>query len=431
MALQTPDLATVQLFAIALLIGALVGVEREKKKAETQKPSFAGIRTFMLLSEAGALSAWLAVQTSMSLIFVAALLGLLLLIAAAYLLEKRADPAAVGLTTELAGLTVFLLGAAVMFGHAAIAVALAVVNASLLAFKDPLHGAVNKLGKDDIFAGLKFLIASFIVLPLLPNHPVDPWQALNPYKLWLLVVLISALSLVGYVAMRWLGKARGVAVTGLAGGLVSSTAVSLSMARESRAAEQGGGQQLDDAFAAGVLIAWSVMFLRVLAMVLVLNPALIKPLLGPFGAMLVVNAGLAGWLYRQSQRSVRQGSEAVAEVALKNPFSLWSASKFGLLFAVVLLLVELARQSFSASGVLYVAAFAGLTDVDAITLSMADFARDGAQMQIAAQAIVIAVWANTLVKAGMAVALGSRGMARRVCIATGAMLLVGAVALLV
>lgn len=430
MALQPPDLGTVQLFAIALLIGALVGVEREKKKADTQKPSFAGIRTFILLSEAGALSAWLALQTAMPLIFVASLIGLLSLIAAAYLLEKRADPASVGLTTELAGLTVFLLGAAVMFGHGAIAVALAVVNTSLLAFKDPLHGAVQKLGKEDIFAGLKLLIASFIVLPLLPDMPVDPWQALNPYKLWLLVVLISALSLVGYVATRWLGSARGVAVTGLTGGLVSSTAVTLSMARESRGGGQAQLRQLDDAYAAGVLIAWCVMFLRVLGMVMLLNMTLLQALLWPFAAMLAVNAGLALCFYRLSLRDAAHRADHVAPVPLKNPFSLWSASKFGLLFAVVLLLVALARQEVSASGVLYVAVLAGLTDVDAITLSMSDFGKDPAQLALAAQAVVAAVWANTLTKAGLTIGLGSRGLAWRVCLATLVMLLAGALALL-
>ncbi|MDO6385962.1 DUF4010 domain-containing protein [Uliginosibacterium sp. 31-12] len=430
MALPTPDLETVQLFGIALLIGALLGVEREKKKTDTQKPSFAGIRTFMLLSETGALAAWLSVQNAMPAIFVTTLIGLLILIAAAYLLEKRADAASIGITTELAGLSVFLLGAAVMLGQVAIAVGLAVINTALLALKDPLHGAIQKLGKDDIFAGLKLLIASFIVLPLLPQQAVDPWAALNPYKLWLLVVLISALSLVGYVAMRWLGSARGVAVTGLTGGLVSSTAVTLSLARESRSAADPA-RQLDDAYAAGVLIAWSVMFVRVLVMVTLLNVALLRPLLAPFTAMLLVNAALAGWYYHQSLRDMAHQIERVGVVPLKNPFSLWAATKFGLLFAVVLLLVELARRSFSASGLIYVAVLAGMTDVDAITLSMVDFARAPEQLQLAAYAVVAAVWANTLAKAALTLVLGSRGMARRVCFATVVMLVLGGAVLLV
>lgn len=423
---QTPELGTAQLFAIALLIGALVGVEREKKKVDSQRPSFAGIRTFMLLAEAGALSAWLSVQTAMPLIFGVSLTGLLILVTAAYVLERRADPASIGLTTELAALTVFLLGAAVMFGHATVAVGLAVVNTSLLAFKDPLHGAIKRLGKDDIFAGLKLLIASFIVLPLLPHQPVDPWGALNPYKLWLLVILISALSLIGYVATRWLGQARGVAVTGLTGGLVSSTAVTLSIARESRAS---GQPAKDDAYAAGILIAWSVMFVRVLAMILMLNPALVVPLLWPFGVMLGVNAGFSVWYYLSSLRGTQKTPETLGEVELKNPFSLWAASKFGLLFAAVLLVVELSRRSFSSASLLYVAVLAGLTDVDAITLSMVDFGRVPEQVLLASQAVVAGVLSNTVVKAGMTLGLGSRGLARRVCSATACMLLAGVLAI--
>ena len=139
-----------------------------------------------------------------------------------------------GLTSELAAIVVFLLGGMVMVGDRALAVALAVVTSAVLAYKQPLHGLVRRIDRDDLFAGIKLLIASFIVLPLLPDRAIDPWDAINPYRLWLLVIMISALSLVGYVAMRWLGTAHGTAVTGIAGGLVSSTAATLSFARAAR-----------------------------------------------------------------------------------------------------------------------------------------------------------------------------------------------------
>lgn len=424
MVLQTPDLQVVQEFGIALLIGALVGLEREKRKTGTQTASFAGIRTFILVSEAGALSAWLSVKVQMPLIFAVALAGLCVHIAVAYVLEKRADPASVGITTELAGVVVFLLGAAVMFGQASIAIGLAVINTALLALKGELHGVVQKLDRDDIYAGIKLLISSFIVLPLLPNEAIDPWHALNPYKLWLLVILISGLSLVGYVATRSLGQARGVAVTGLTGGLVSSTAVTLSMARESR---EAGREAMAVNYASGILLSWLVMFFRVILMVAVLRPSLLLPLMWPVGAMLLVNiAFVIGYYLRGTHR----GGESVNEVPLRNPFSLWSASKFGLLFAVVLLLVEVSRQSFSASSVVWVGAFAGLTDVDAITLSMADFAKNADMVAIAVQAIVAAILANTLTKCGLAAGLGSGGLARRIVPASLAMGLAGGVGLL-
>jgi len=194
------------------------------------------------------------------------------------------------------------------------------------------------------------------------------------------------------------------------------------MARESRA---DGALAKDDAYAAGVLMAWIVMFARVLGMVALLNPGLLKPLLWPFGAMLAVNVGFAAWHYLSSLTVAGHQADTMGEVPLKNPFSLWAATKFGLLFAVVLLMVEIARRSFSTTGLMYVAVLAGTTDVDAITLSMVDFARDTSQLGIAAQAVVAGVLSNTVVKAGLTVVLGSRGLARRMIIATAAMMVAG------
>ncbi len=182
-----------------------------------------------------------------------------------------------GLTTEVAAIVVFLLGAMVMLGYRELAIGLGVVTAAVLAYKEPLHGFVAKLGWDDVFAGFRLLIATFIALPLLPDRPIDPWGALNPYSLWLLVILISSLSLVGYALTRWLGPGRGAALTGLAGGLVSSTAVTLSFAREARDDPHNA-----TALACGTLIAWAVMFARVLVLVAVVNRALLATVLVPF-----------------------------------------------------------------------------------------------------------------------------------------------------
>lgn len=285
-------------FATALAIGALIGVERERCRAEDEQAGFAGIRSFILFSEAGALSMWLARESATPLIFAAAMLGMCALVIAARLLERRGSSERLGVTTDLAAITTFLLGGMAAAGQVALAVGLAVANVALLAFKTPLHGLVRRIGQEDLLVALKLLIASFIVLPLLPDRPVDPWQELNPYKLWLLVVLISVLSLVGFVAMRWLGSAKGVAVTGLAGGLVSSTAVTLSFARESRESRAGQGR-LDDAFAAGILIAWNVMFLRVTAMLFVLALPVLLTAWRPLAAMLLTGVLTAAWCYRR------------------------------------------------------------------------------------------------------------------------------------
>jgi uncharacterized membrane protein (DUF4010 family) len=415
------DVIVVRNFLIALLIGALVGIEREKTKTTAQEISFGGLRTFILFAQTGAVGAWLSLHFNTPWIFVAALLAVSAAVITGYVLESHVKPGSVGLTTEIAAITVCLLGGAVMIGYPELAVALAILTSSVLAFKQPLHGIVAKIGTEDIYAGLKLLIATFIVLPLLPATPIDPWGALNPYRLWLLVILISLLSLVGYVAVRWLGAARGAVITGIAGGLASSTAVSLSFARQSRVET---GIIAADAFAAGILLAWTVMFLRVVLTIAIVYRGLIGHVLVPFGAMAAA-AAIAGVFFFQRHRTASRSAPPAPDVEIKNPFSLTAASQFGLLFAIVLLLVKLAETYAPATGVYVVSAVAGLSDVDAITLSMSDFARQGGELAIAASAITIAAVSNTLVKCGFIAVLGSKPMRLRVIPATVAILAVG------
>jgi uncharacterized membrane protein (DUF4010 family) len=410
------DLDTVRDFATALLIGMLLGVERERHKQADQDAAVGGLRTFMLFALLGALGAWLTVQLDFPWILVAVVLATLVAVVASYVLAARAQPDALGLTTELAAIAICLLGAMVMFGHREIAVALTIAIAAVLAYKQPLHSMVSQLDAEDIYAGVRLLAATFIVLPLLPDRTVDPWDALNPHKLWLLVLLISGISLVGYVAVRLLGQNRGIPLTGLTGGLVSSTAVTLSFARQS--GERGVQARAAPAFACGILIAWSVMFLRVLAMVLIVNRSLLMQLAVPFLAMAAVAAGVAWLMYRRAADGGAKGA-----VPLQNPFSLTSAAKFAALFAAVLLVVAIVQQNFPPEGIYFVAALAGTTDVDAITLSMADYARRDAG--VAARAIAIAALSNTVVKALMVVTLGAASLRRPVLIGAAAVVLAG------
>ncbi len=399
------ELTILQNFAYALAIGALVGIEREKHKVSNLS-SFGGVRTFMLMALLGAVGAWLGLQLQQPWPELAVLAVVALLVLAAYNRKQREEPQVPGLTTELSAMLVFLLGGAVMHGHAGIAVALAIMTSAILAFKQPLHGLVDKIGNDDLYAGLKLLIATFIVLPLLPDHALDPWQAFNPYKIWLLVILISLLSLVGYIATRLLGPARGTAVAGLAGGLVSSTAVSLSFAKLSQ--QPQGGDNQDDALACGILLAWSVMSLRVLLMVGIVYLPLLASLWPAIGAMALVTLALAAYFYRRAPQL-----QANSATSVSNPFSLWAASQFGLMFAAVLLVVKLTEHFAPAEGLYLVSAIAGTTDVDAITLSMAQYAQQAGREQLAATALVIAVLSNTLVKTALVCTLGSAGLRQR------------------
>lgn len=403
------NLQLVRDFAIALLIGALIGLEREKRKVQERGASIGGLRTFMLLAEAGAVSAWLSVSFAAPWMFGLACLGVCVLVTAGYVVSAQRNVTSIGLTTEIAAVSTFLLGGVCLAGQPALAVALGIATSAALAWKRPLHRLVDKVGEEDIYAGLKLLIASFIVLPLLPHEPVDPWGALRPYELWLLVVLIAGLSLVGYVAVRWLGTGRGTAVTGFFGGLVSSTAVTLTFARRSR--DEGTSDAGANILAAGLLLAWSVMFVRVVAVVAFVHRPLVAPLAMPFAMMGVVCLGAAGaayWLARGERAA------AGVEVPLSNPFSLRSAVKFALFFAAVMLVVEMMRTQASAERLYVVAALAGMTDVDAITLSMATVARDGGDVARAVTSIVLASISNTLVKAGLAGFLGSAAFRWRI-----------------
>jgi len=414
------DFALAQDFGTALLLGGLLGIEREKRNTRSGF-GHAGLRSFILLSQVGALGGFLSQEFASPWILAAALVAATAMVLAGYFVTARQHPDSTGLTTELAAIVTCLLGALVVTGHRELGIGLGVVTAAVLAYKKPLHDMVGQLGWEDVLAGLRLLLATFIVLPLLPNEAVDPWGAINPYKLWLLVLLISGLSLVGYVVTRWLGPGRGIAVTAAAGGLASSTAVTLTFVKQSHEPLVAPRQ-----LAGGILLAWAVMFGRVVVAASVVAPAMFGALIVPFGAMLLTSAAGATTCLLLNRRA----ATAAGDVEIKNPFSLWAASKFALLFAVVQLLLVLGQQSLPQSGIYTIAALAGLTDVDAITLSMAQQVRGSdVDLHVAVVAIVIATVANTLVKAGMAVFLG-KGLGRPVLLGTAAILAVGAVALL-
>lgn len=414
------DVSLVQNFLIALLIGALVGIEREKHKNNDHPGSFAGVRTYILFAQLGAVSAWLSVYLQTPWLFIAALSAVSVIVLSSYYLENKNQAVALGLTSELSAITVCLLGGAVIFGFAEMAVSLAILTSAILAFREPLHGMVGKIGADDLYAALKLLIASFIVLPLLPNEAVDPWQALNPYKLWLLVILISGLSLVGYIAVRTLGSVRGTMITALTGGLVSSTAMTLSFARSSKTETDSGAA---NRLAAGILVSWLVMFGRVLLIITAVSVPLMQQLLWPLLGLALVTALFAMAFFLAGHRL--QSTAATTAVAVNNPFSLWSAIQFALLFALVLLLVKLAEHYAPGQGLYWLAALAGLTDVDAISLSLADYASRGQSIQLAATAIGIAILSNSLVKTALVLVAGTKTLALRMALAMVTLGLVG------
>jgi len=411
-------------FLVALFIGALVGVEREQRRSSEPERSFGGVRTHILLALVGATAAWLARELASAWVFAVALAAVSAVGVASYVRRGRdAAEQAPGLISEIAAIGVVLLGAMVVVSDAALGVALAVAMSAVLAFKQPLHVLVAKIGTEDLLAAVKLMCMSFIVLPLLPKTPVDPWHAVNLYQLWLLVILTSALSLVGYLAMRWFGSDRGTVITGMAGGLVSSTATTLSFARESRSAQASPAGNRE---ACGILISWLVMFVRVLVLVAVVNTALLQAAWVPLAAMGVATGifALAHYLL-----ALRTASADGGPLPMRNPFQLGQALRFGLLFAAILLVIRLAHTHLPQGGFYVVSALAGSADVDAITLSLAQDGSSHVTTAQAAVALCMAVLSNTVVKTAT-VLLFARGRVRRHTLAAaGAITFIGVSAL--
>jgi uncharacterized membrane protein (DUF4010 family) len=296
-----------------------------------------------------------------------------------------------------------------------------VVMAFLLALRDWLHQLARRIQPADIDATLKFAIITIIVLPLVPNenYGPPPLDVLNPYKIWLMVVLISGLNFAAYLLVKVVGGDQGIGIAGLLGGLVSSTATTLGFSQRSR--ESGADAP---ALALGILLAWTVMFFRVVLMALVISRPLGGSLALALGLLCVVSLGSCVWLW-QRRKSTKRGKVEAGS----NPFELGTAIKFGLLFGVVVVIAKVADVYLGEAGLYLAAAVAGLTDVDAITLAMANLAQgDANQTAIAARAILIAAMANTLVKSGMTVALGSPALRRLTLPISGALVAAGVAA---
>jgi len=389
-------------FGAALAIGVLIGMQREYASESAHLPLAAGVRTFPLFALIGCCGAMLADKAGSALILVAVIAVAALFFAVDYFIEAQAGR--IGMTTKAAGMLTVLIGALCYAGQLTIAAALAVAVTALLSVKIELHRFVEHLTREDVYATLKFAAISAIILPVLPNRnfgPV-PFTIFNPFKIWLFVVLISGISFVGYVLIKALGPKRGIGLTGLLGGLASSTAVTLSFARRSKI-----NPELGRPFALAVTVAWTVMYGRVLVAVAVLNPALVRLLWLPVAAS--VAAGLI-WslvLWRSESREHEKH-----EMAMANPFELGLAIKFGLLFVIILFIAKAAAVYLGSTGIYLSSFFSGLADVDAIALSVAKLSRAGGgiDLLVAARAVVIAMVANTVLKGGFVMITGTAGI---------------------
>lgn len=385
--------------SVSLAIGLLVGLERGwRSRDEEDHQRAAGFRTFAISGLLGGVSGAIGLNAGgivVGLVF----LGFAGAFSAFHWLEARAD-GNLSVTSVLAGMLTFLLGAMAVMGEQSAAIAGAVALTGMLALREVLHRWVASLTWEEIRAVLILLAMSFLLLPVLPNRAIDPWGTVNPYEIWLLAILIAGISFGGYIAVRLFGDRLGVVMAAFAGGLASSTATTLTFARLAK--EQETSARL---LAAGILVAGFVMVVRVGILAVALNRALLPSLAPSLGiGALVLAAGAALLLLWNTER-------ASPDLKISNPLALGTALKLAAFIAVVMLAADLVRRAFGDVGVLVVAAVSGVADVDAVTISMAKLGGSGLSLEIVTQAIVTAVGVNTISKAVMAAWVGGRSIA--------------------
>jgi uncharacterized membrane protein (DUF4010 family) len=378
---------------LAVLLGLLVGLQREWSSSR-----IAGIRTFPLITLLGALAGILAGHYT-GWVVAAGWLALVIILLVGNLAELKSEKIAPGMTTEIAALVMYGVGAMLAAGHTAPAIVVGGIVAVLLYAKDPLHDFARKIGENDVKGIIQLALIGLVILPGLPDQTYGPYQVLNPYKTWLMVVLIAAISLCGYVIYRILGARGGAIVGGLIGGLISSTATTVSFTRQTRQ------QPIPSLALMAILMATIMMNIRVLTEIGVVAPGFL-PTAGPplgavMGLMIILSVGL-----------MLKAEPAPVELPThENPTQLKTAVFFGLLYSAILLAVAAAKEHFGDRGLYMVAVLSGLTDMDAITLSTSELVKIGRiDMDTGWRVVMTASLANLAFKWGAVALLGSRAL---------------------
>ena len=399
---------------IALAAGLLIGLERGWHQRDLPDGHrVAGLRTFALIGLLGGLSGLLA-QRWGAIVLGVVLAVVALLILAGYIVTARMH-SVMGLTTAMAAITTFLVGVLAAGGSTLLASAVAVVTVALLQLKRPMHNGIGKLTESELTSGIQLLLISVVILPVLPDRGFGPFEALNPYKLWWAVVLLALLSFLGFVLMRWFGARRGLTLTALLGGLVSSTATTATLARWAKEAPQWRPLA-----AGGATLACAAMFGRMAVLVAVAAPALGTATVGTLGAMAVTGAAFGAYL------TTREHARDLPDLSTQNPLKLTAAVQFALFLAAVLLAGRFLADRFGDAGLLVTAAISGLVDVDAITLSVGRMVGDGVVgASVAGLAVFLAAAVNQVTKLGLLWVLDSRSLALKVLPAYALMALVG------
>ncbi len=399
---MSAEIESLYMLLVALAIGLMIGIERGWQERDSQEGQrIAGVRTYGLIGLLGGVLGMLA-QTFEPLVLGLGFLALTLVIGSIFLIKQRQE-GEWGITSLVAALLVFVLGALATSGKVTQASASAVVMVLLLSYKPQLHGLISKLQLEELRAGIKLLLISVVMLPVLPDQGYGPWEALNPYRIWMMVVLIAAISFIGYFAIKIGGAHRGILFTGLFGGLASSTAVTLHLSRLGKQ-----NQEVAPVASSGILIACGTAYVRILIVVAMLAPSLLRDLWPPVVLMALVTY-LPLILYRFAKSSSSLGTSST----LQNPLELKTALTFGAILTAVMLLSVLLREAYGDAGLLILAAVSGMADIDAMMLSLIGMTDNDLSTRLFVMGLVITAAANSMVKGVMTGLIGGRQLAIR------------------
>ena len=410
--------------SIATALGALIGAERERaqNKEKSVLFDFSGLRTYTIIGIIGWLGAFLSYYWG-PILLVAVFASVVIFLLASYLNESKLLKSS-GVTSEMSAIVTFLVGV-VAFSEPLVAAVVAVGVVMILALKKNLHRFVHTLSHQEFFATLKFIAVAGVALPLLPREAIDPWGVIVPFEAWLMVVFVSAISFTGYILTKLIGPRQGIRVTGIIGGLASSTATTTSMSQQSK---QNRKVVLPFAFA--VIAASGMMFLRVGLEIFVVNSDLLPQLCLMLGSMVVATVMMLGIFWKQSAK--KESAIQSKDLKLSSPFQFGPALQFGIFYVVILLVSQFAQKYFGDSGVYLASAASGLADVDAITISLGNLAGKGEILaETAARGITIAVLVNTLVKLVIVRIFGGKAFFRKALPAFGVVLAAGIASVLI
>jgi len=403
-------------FATALAIGFLIGVQREIAIVSKDRSIIAGERTTSLLSLGGAVAAMLADLYQSPSVLIAFIAAVTVFVAIGYFIGSW-QHGRIGITSEIAILISVMIGVLCYQEQLGLAVALGIATTVILSLKVQTDRFIKALSRKELYAALQLAVISAIVLPVLPDQGLaaPPLDVLNPFSIWLMVVFISAINFLGYIFARLVGQ-QGIELSGLVGGLVSSTAVTLGFSERSKRQPK-----LSQSLGVAIIISWTVMFARMLVLVWIIYPTLVRESWLPLFISAMVGLIYSGILI------VKQRSDEKGDIKLKNPLDLGAAIRFGVLFTVVLVIANTAQYFFGDIGLLVSSLISGLANVNAITLTVAELARDSViNLDLATQALLLAVISN-LVSKGSIVLIGGDPKLRRVILPGLILMLVTAI----